>query len=90
MVTLIVCVYCIVAELGPAAAYNYWAICSLDVFLVVFWLASFALMASQVGPYINGYSVCDIFGCVHYGLTARQKIYADCMAAVAGLGAIEL
>jgi hypothetical protein len=34
-------------------AYNYWAILGLDIFLIVFWLISFALVASEAKSYIR-------------------------------------
>lgn len=43
------------------SAYNYWAILGLDIFAIVFWLISFALLAWEVsvfgwGLYDYGYS----------------------------------
>lgn len=43
------------------SAYNYWAILGLDIFAIVFWLISFALLAWEVsvfgwGVYDYGYS----------------------------------
>ncbi|KAI1326921.1 hypothetical protein F5Y16DRAFT_216310 [Xylariaceae sp. FL0255] len=46
LVTLIASIYILVSHYGPTNAYNYWAILGLDVFLVIFWLISWALQAS--------------------------------------------
>lgn len=87
---MIVCVYYIVAEFAAPAIYNYWAVLGLDILLVIFWLSSFALMASQVAPFMNGETYCYLGYCETYRLTGTDKTFADCMAAVAGLGGLEL
>ena len=45
---MITSIYCLVARFGPPNAYNYWAILGLDIFLLLFWLISFAVLAAQV------------------------------------------
>jgi hypothetical protein len=87
---MIVCIYIIVAEFATPNIYNYWAVLSCDAFLIVFWIASFALMASQVAPYMSSYSDCAYGYCYTYSLTGTARVLADCMAAVAGLGGLEL
>ncbi|KAI0126866.1 hypothetical protein BJ170DRAFT_421668 [Xylariales sp. AK1849] len=88
--TVIYCIYCIVAEFGAPALYNYWAILALDIFLVIFWLISFALLAAQVAPYMGGYSYCDYWGdCYTESLSDAQMTYAACLAAAAGIGGLE-
>jgi len=87
--TLIICVYCIVAEFGAPVIYNYWAILGLDIFLVVFWLVSLAVMASEVAPFLRTYTECYYGVCETYQLDGYSRQYADCMAAVAGLGGLE-
>ena len=47
---MIVCIYGIVAHFGPTSLYNYWAVLALDIFLVIFWLISFALLAFSASP----------------------------------------
>ncbi|KAF6815963.1 integral membrane protein [Colletotrichum sojae] len=45
--TIIETTWLIVAHYGMPKAYNYWAVLALDIFLVVFWLCGFALLASE-------------------------------------------
>jgi len=89
---MITCVYYIVAEFGAPQVYNYWAVMSLDIFLVIFWIASFALMAAQVAPFMEGYTACDYYSgyCSTYALDGIDLVFGACMAAVAGLGGLEL
>ncbi|KAK9779664.1 hypothetical protein SCAR479_03271 [Seiridium cardinale] len=88
--TIISCIYYIVAEFGAPKLFNYWAVLSLDIFLVIFWLISFALLAAEVAPYMNGYTTCDYYyGCYTTSLSGSDKIYAACLAAAAGLGGLE-
>ena len=94
VVTLIVCVYHVVSEFGPAALYNYWAALALDIFLTVFWLISFALVASQVAPlfaYSSYYSSSyyDYYD-YYYSYAYFPIAYLACMAAVAGIGGLLL
>lgn len=77
-------------EFGPVHGYNYWAVLALDIFAIVFWIASFALLASQVAPWMNGYTVCDYYECVTYALTGTDLTVAACLCAAAGLGGVEL
>ena len=39
----------LVAMSGSPRAYNYWAVLAFDIFLVIFWLISFALVAALTG-----------------------------------------
>jgi len=91
--TIIVCIYNIVAELGPVSLYNYWAILALDIFLTVFWLISFALMAAQVAPLFTSYSYYSGYYS-YYSYYSSYTYYGiafmSCMAAVAGLGGLLL
>lgn len=80
--TLITCVYIIVAEFGAPALYNYWAVLSLDIFLVIFWLISFGLLASEVA-YLSSY-----LG--YYGATVGDGIFVAILAAASGIGGLEL
>ncbi|KIH94311.1 hypothetical protein SPBR_06148 [Sporothrix brasiliensis 5110] len=86
--SLIVCIYVLVATLAAPAAYNYWAVLPLDILLVVFWLASFALLASQVAPFMGNGTYCAYGYCYHYGLEGQSLVYAQCLAAAAGLGGL--
>lgn len=50
IVTITAAGYTIGSERSPhAKAYNYWAILGLEIFCVLFWLISFALVATVVG-----------------------------------------
>ncbi|KAI2618952.1 hypothetical protein GGS26DRAFT_573662 [Hypomontagnella submonticulosa] len=86
--TLITSIYCLVAHFGPPKAYNYWAILGLDIFLVIFWLISFAILAAQIAAVFAYY---DAYSSI-YELDAYDTAittYAACLAAAAGLGGVE-
>ncbi|RYO95171.1 hypothetical protein DL766_004200 [Monosporascus sp. MC13-8B] len=91
--TLIASIYCLVAHFGPPTAYNYWAILGLDIFLLVFWLASFALLAAQVAPLLSYYSYYSSTYSEYYGYyttyDAAVLTYAGILAGAAGLGGLE-
>ncbi|ORY70205.1 uncharacterized protein BCR38DRAFT_319823, partial [Pseudomassariella vexata] len=88
--TLISCIYHLVAEFGSPNLYNYWAVMALDIFLLIFWLISFALLASQIAPVFDSYTSCDAYDyCYSYSLTDAELIYAACLAGAAGLGGLE-
>lgn len=87
--TIIITVYYIVVEFGPVNGYNYWAVLALDIFAIIFWVASFALLASQIAPYMNGYTVCDYYECDTYALTGDELTFGACLCAAAGLGGVE-
>ncbi|KAK6214127.1 hypothetical protein LQW54_004729 [Pestalotiopsis sp. IQ-011] len=82
--TLITTIYHIVAHFGAPHSYNYWAVLSLDIFLLIFWLISFALLATEIsvlsdGFYCNGgYDICSV-----------SETYSACVAAAAGVGGLE-
>jgi hypothetical protein len=48
---MIITIYAIVSELALPSSYNYWALLGLDIFATVFWIISFALLASEVATY---------------------------------------
>ncbi|KAI0468501.1 hypothetical protein F4859DRAFT_205720 [Xylaria cf. heliscus] len=81
IVTLISSIYILVAHYGPPTAYNYWAILGLDIFHVIFWLISFALLASQAALIID-------YGSYYYGYYDGYTIYGSIVAAASGLGAV--
>ncbi|ROV99372.1 hypothetical protein VSDG_03990 [Cytospora chrysosperma] len=88
--TMIITVYYIVVEYGPIHGYNYWAVLALDMFAIVFWIASMALLASQVAPWmIDGYTVCGYYTCDTYALTGTDLTVVSCLCAAAGLGGVE-
>lgn len=79
------------AELGAPRIYNYWAVLALDIFMAIFWLISFALLASQVAPLFKTYRYCDEYGdCRNYHLEGSSLVVAAVYAATAGIGGLEL
>ena len=86
--TLLTSVYHLVAEYGPPEAYNYWAILGLDIFYVVMWLCSFAVLAASVAPLFDylGYS----YSYSYSRSTDYTFIWLATQAAAASLGALEL
>jgi hypothetical protein len=85
-------VYLIVAEYGAAKLYNYWAVLSLDIFLVIFWLCSFGLLAAQTAYFLAfGVSTYSSFydAYVTSELSDTGYVWAICLAAGAGLGGIQ-
>ncbi|RYP77206.1 hypothetical protein DL771_001255 [Monosporascus sp. 5C6A] len=93
--TLIASIYCLVAHFGPPGAYNYWAILGLDVFLLLFWLISFAVLAAQVAPFLAYYSAyydyysdySDYYD--YYSYDDAVLTYVAILAGAAGLGGLE-
>jgi len=97
--TMITAVYILVATFAFPIAYNYWAILGLDIHGVLFWLISFALLASEVSTYKS--DVVDVvnncvweFGVCYYkrAILKRDTTVSDyyhAMAATAALGAFE-
>ncbi|KAK1994953.1 hypothetical protein LX36DRAFT_583382 [Colletotrichum falcatum] len=86
--TLVVTVWLVVAEFSSPKAYNYWAVLALDIFLLLFWLFAFALLAAEVAFWFD-------FGVdylsYHYGSSLGDYafVFASCMAAASGLGGIQ-
>jgi len=104
LATMIITIYYIVAVVALPAAYNYWAVLSLDIFAIIFWLISFALLASEISGYgwgvsysYSGSSYCDAYGycykkrdnSVAKRATTNVYTYRDALAAAAGLGGLE-
>jgi hypothetical protein len=89
---MIFTIYLIVVEFTPGAykGYNYWAVLGLDVFMLIFWLVSFALVAAAVGANADGFTTCDYYTCTTYSLDGGFLTLFACMAAVAGFGGVEL
>jgi len=102
LASIIIVVYVLAASIALPVAYNYWAILGLDIFAIVFWLISFALLASEVAAYsVVDYTYTD-YSCYYYddcskkrdlGLDKRATTtvatYRNAMAACAGLGGLE-
>jgi len=57
LATMIITVYYIVAITALPAAYNYWAILSLDIFAVIFWIISMSLLAWEVAAFSWAFGV---------------------------------
>ncbi|KAI1119269.1 hypothetical protein F5Y14DRAFT_397208 [Nemania sp. NC0429] len=80
IITLISSIYILVGHYGPPRAYNYWAILGFDIFHVIFWLVSFALLASQA-------AVVFAYSDYYYGYYSYQFVtFGSIVAAAAGLG----
>lgn len=84
--TLITTIYHIVAHFGAPHSYNYWAVLSLDIFLLIFWLISFALLATEISVLSDGYFYCN----GGYDICSVSEVYSACVAAAAGVGGLEL
>ncbi|CZR59003.1 uncharacterized protein PAC_08895 [Phialocephala subalpina] len=97
--TIVITVYIIVAETCAPIIYNYWAILGLDIFAIVFWLVSFAYLASEVAAY---QIVTDTCSYTYYGYCLKKRdmdltkrattdvyTYRNSMAAASGLGGLE-
>lgn len=84
--TMGITIYSIVVEFSRDAwkGYNYWAVLALDIFLLIFWLVSFALTAAEAAV------VGDEVFCTAYDCFTMTDVYIACLAAVAGLGGVEL
>lgn len=94
LMTLVVTIYYLVAEFSSPAAYNYWAVLALDIFLVIMWLASFALLASEVAA---AYSYLDSDGYDSKRSVVTKRAYVGdgtawlaSLAACSALGGVEL
>lgn len=89
--TLIVTIYHLVAQFGSPKLFNYWAVLGLDIFLLIFWLISYAILAAQIAPAFAGSVECDYWTgyCNTYALGGIGLIYASCLAAAAGLGGVQ-
>ncbi|KAF6828723.1 integral membrane protein [Colletotrichum musicola] len=80
--TIIETIWLIVAHYGMPKAYNYWAVLALDIFLVVFWLCGFGLLASEAAYLF----VIDSY---YYYSSTSIVILSSCMSAAAGVGGLQ-
>jgi hypothetical protein len=88
VMTMLSSIYHLIAQFGVPAAHNYWVILGLDVFFVVMWLCSFALLAARVAPlfsYASSYSSSSYY----YGLTDFELAWLGAQAGAAALGGVE-
>jgi hypothetical protein len=88
--TFITLAYILISEFFFQQAYNFWAVLALECFAILFWLVSFALLASEVNEIR-----CLTFGCFDYAYYKRSLLgtantFYNTMAAVAGLGGLQL
>ncbi|KAH7086015.1 hypothetical protein BKA63DRAFT_549020 [Paraphoma chrysanthemicola] len=91
LATIITGIYLLVAEYSSRSLYNYWAILGLDIFLVIFWLCSFALLASQVSyiSYLFGTSYYSYSYYDKYSFSGATISWFSCLATAAGLGGVQ-
>jgi hypothetical protein len=101
---MIITVYYIVASTGAPVLYNYWAILGLDIFAIIFWLISFALLASEIAPYFGSYYNNTSSCTYYYGYCIKKRsvelekrytytnviTYRNALAAASGLGGLNL
>jgi hypothetical protein len=99
---MIITVYILAASIAFPIAYNYWAILGLDIFAIIFWLISFALLASEVAgysvvtyydnycTYVNGYCYKKRAIGLEKRASTSPYTYRNAMAAASGLGGLEL
>lgn len=83
--------YTLVSEFFLQQLYNFWAVLALECFLVLFWLVSFALLASEVsGLGFGGYPYTCVYYCFKRSLVKRNDPFYSTMATAAALGGVEL
>lgn len=90
---MLIGIYLLIVEVGGPEAwkgYNYWAVLVLDILSLVFWLVSFALMAARVAPFADGFEICGVLYCDTEPLEGIYLTLFACLAAIAGLGGIDL
>ena len=95
------CVYYVVTINVYSVFFNYWAVIGLDIFALVFWLISFALLASEAAAW----TITTHFGdncaysntayCYRKRALAQKRstdyrTYRNAMAAGAALGGFEM
>ncbi|CAK7198067.1 hypothetical protein SEUCBS139899_000725 [Sporothrix eucalyptigena] len=92
--TIVIAVYALITEKasGCRAAYNYWAVLSLDLLMVIFWLASMGANAALRGTFRYTTSAeCFDDGSTFNAdtcYTSRKRDLLTKRAAVAGKGAL--
>ncbi|KAM0174542.1 hypothetical protein ACHAPF_006093 [Botrytis cinerea] len=98
-ISIVICVYVIVASTGAPVMYNYWAILGLDILAVILWVVSFPILASQIANAITVEDTCYTYydGYCYYkhkrGLEKRAETtwetYKNVMIATSALAGIE-
>jgi len=91
LATIITLIYIFVATYSQPIIYQYWAILALEIFCLIFWLISFALLASEVA--IAAAYTCG--GYYYYGKYYSTSCNSETLGiiglfgACAGVGGIE-
>ncbi|TGO51465.1 hypothetical protein BOTNAR_0355g00060 [Botryotinia narcissicola] len=100
-ISIVICVYVIVASTGAPVLYNYWAVLGLDIIAVILWVVSFPILASQIANAVTVQETCDSYYdyCYYYkhkrglGLAKRAETtwetYKSVMIATSALGGLE-
>ena len=88
VVSAITAVYFEITYFFVPAGFNYWALLGLDIVNVVFWLVSFALLASQAVPLMSAGTECYYSYCYDYGLYGSDLVFAQCLTAASGVGGL--
>jgi hypothetical protein len=87
---MIITAYILVATEIATVIYNYWAVLGLDIFLVIMWLISFALTASNSSNFDSAYDfLSGFYGGVSYD-GFNPKAYRNVLRVCAIFGAFEL
>ncbi|KAK0100106.1 hypothetical protein ONS96_008041 [Cadophora gregata f. sp. sojae] len=98
--TITIAVYYIASVTFRPVFFNYWAVIGLDIFGLIFWLTSFALLASEAAAWTvithfgdnRAYST-TAYCCRKRALAQKRSTdhhtYRNAMAAGAGLGGLE-
>lgn len=92
--TIITLIYILVATYSQPIIYQYWAILGLEIFCLIFWLISFALLASEVAlaaAYDCGGDYYDAYG-IYYTTTCSSATLGliALFGVCAGVGGIQL
>lgn len=81
---MVVTIYLLVVQYNAPASYNYWAVLALDIFLLIFWLIAFALLATET------YLVSEFDYYCNAGLCSFTDLGQGVVAAAAGIGGVQL
>lgn len=87
LLTIGISTYYLVVHYQVPKSYNYWAVLGCDIFLIIMWLASFAVLASEAAvvlSYAGGYGY-------FYSSYAYDGlgVVGGCMAGASGLGGLQ-
>lgn len=86
MATILINVWLGVSLLFVPVAYNFWANLATDIFLTLFWLISFAVLAAATNKFGSGLIYVGLFDTVDF----KNYIPWQTGAAACGLGGLEL